>query len=115
MKPARVYLVLCVLGIILPYSQLIPWMMEYGFDFLLLFQQVFEVRAGAVFAMDLLVTCVAFFAFMLLERPRLRVPGAWMAVAGTFLVGVSLGFPLYLYLRERARASAEMTSKEAGG
>ena len=102
MKPSRVYLFLCVLGVVLPYSQLIPWMMEYGYDITLLFQQVFEIRAGAVFAMDLFVAGTTFFAFMFLERTRLRVPGAWMAVAGTFLVGVSLGLPLYLYLRERA-------------
>ncbi len=106
MKPAHVYLVLCVVGTVLPYSQLIPWMNEYGFDFLLLFQQVFEIRAGAAFAMDLFVSCAAFFAFIFLERPRLRVPGTWMAVVGTFLVGMSLGFPLYLYLRERARDAA---------
>ncbi len=101
MKPKHVYIVLCVLGTVLPYSQIIPWMNENGYDILLLFRQVFEFRAGAVFAMDLFVTATTFFAFMFLERPRLRVPGTWMAVAGTFLVGASLGFPLYLYLRER--------------
>lgn len=109
MKPAHAYLVLCVLGTVLPYSQLIPWMAEYGYDITLLFQQVFEIRAGAVFAMDLTVTALTFVAFVLLEGKRRPVPGAWMAVAAIFLVGVSLGFPLYLWLRERERVQSGET------
>ena len=105
MKPAHVYAALCVVGVVLPYSQLVPWMAEYGYDVTLLFRQVFEIRAGAFLAMDLFVAGTTFFAFMFLEGRRRPVPGAWMAVAGTFLVGVSLGFPLYLWLRERAPAA----------
>jgi len=32
------------------------------------------------------------------------VMGLWAPVLGTICVGVSLGLPLFLYLRERARA-----------
>jgi len=52
MKPKNVYLLLCVLGTVLPYSQFVPWVMEYGMNLGLLVRQLFRqphqrlLRAG---------------------------------------------------------------------
>jgi hypothetical protein len=32
MKLRHVYLFLCVVGFLLPYSQFVPWVMEHGFS-----------------------------------------------------------------------------------
>jgi hypothetical protein len=34
------------------------------------------------------------------EGRKQRVPCLWLPIIGTFAVGVSLGLPLYLFLRE---------------
>jgi hypothetical protein len=40
----NLYLLLCVLGIILPYSQFVPWVLENGLHFGLLVRQLFANR-----------------------------------------------------------------------
>ena len=51
--------------------------------------------------MDVLVSAVALLVFMRYEGSRPGVRGRWMVVIAVLTVGVSLGFPLFLYLRER--------------
>jgi hypothetical protein len=101
MKLKHLYLGLCVLGVVLPYRYMIPFSIEHGFDMLLLFQQPFQHSGSAFFAMDLLVSAVVFLVFVVAEGRRLDIRPIWLPIAATFTVGVSLGFPLFLYLRER--------------
>jgi len=113
MKPKTIYLVLCFLGVALPYWQFIPWVAANGLDMSLFFRQLFANRVGAFFGMDVLVSAVTLMVFNGVERPRLKL-GAharWLTLASVLTVGVSLGLPLFLYLRERRleqdRARAE--------
>ncbi|HWY31007.1 MAG TPA: DUF2834 domain-containing protein [Candidatus Acidoferrum sp.] len=64
-------------------------------------QQLFANRISAFFALDVLVSAVVLLRFSELESRRLRLHSRWIILAGTLLVGVSLGLPLFLYLRER--------------
>jgi hypothetical protein len=100
MKLRHLYLLLCVLGIALPYSQFLPWLSAHGFDVALFCREVFANRVGGFFGMDLLVSAIAVIVFALIEGRRLRLRGMWMPIMGTLLVGVSLGLPLFLYLRQ---------------
>ena len=52
--------------------------------------------------LDVLVSAVVLIGFIRHEGLRVPVAGLWMPVAGTCLVGVSLGLPLFLLMRERA-------------
>lgn len=101
MKLKTVYLVLCVLGVVLPYWQIAPWLAANGPDVPLLFRQLFESRVGAFFGMDVFVSAAALLVFAKSEGRRTGVRGFWPVAAATALVGVSLGLPLLLYLRER--------------
>ena len=38
MKPKNVYLVLCAAGIVIPYTQLLPWLFEHGLNLPLLIE-----------------------------------------------------------------------------
>ena len=58
MKKAT-YLILCIVGTLLPYSQSIPFLWEHGLDTRLFFQQLFATRIASVFALDILVSSVA--------------------------------------------------------
>jgi hypothetical protein len=106
MRPATRYLLLCIAGLVLPYSQLIPFLREHGPDFGLFFQQVFSTRIGAFFAWDVIVSSVVLWVFVLGEGRRAGVKHLWAPLVANLAVGVSLGLPLFLYLRERRREEA---------
>jgi hypothetical protein len=103
------YLVLCVFGFALPYWQFLPWAMEHGLNMRLFVHELFANRIGGFFGMDVLVSAVALIGFIRGEGMRLKMSQLWLPIVSVFLVGVSLGLPLFLYIRERElarRASA---------
>ena len=99
MQPKSIYLVLCILGTVLPYSQFVPWVMENGLNLRLMIEQLFANRISAFFGLDVLVSALVLVVFIRRERVLGRV--AWLPVLGLLSVGVSLALPLLLYLRER--------------
>jgi hypothetical protein len=101
MKLKTIYLILCVVGVVLPYWQFVPWVAAHGLDLRLFVQQLFSNRIGGFFGMDVIVSAVALMVFVRSESRRLRIPGRWLPLAAVLAVGVSLGLPLFLYLRER--------------
>jgi hypothetical protein len=102
MTAKHCYLVLCVAGVVLPYSQFVPFLAEHGFDLPLFVEQLFATRIGAFFGLDVIVSAVVLWVFVAVDGRRERVPHRWAPVVASLVVGVSLGFPLFLYLRERA-------------
>lgn len=107
MNRKHIYLLFCVLGVVLPYWQFLPWVLENGLHMKLIVQQLFANRIGGFFGMDVLVSAVVLIFFIRREGQRLAVRYLWLPIAGVLTVGVSLGLPLFLYLRENAM--------EAGG
>ena len=101
MRLRHLYLLLGILGLILPYWKLIPWVMEHGLSLSLLFQELFATRIGAFFGLDVVVSAIVLFVFIATEGRRLALSRLWLPIAATLLVGVSLGLPLFLYLRQR--------------
>jgi hypothetical protein len=95
-----VYLFLCVLGVLLPYSRFLPWLRAHGPEPSLFLSELFSTRIGAFFGMDVIVSALALFVFMGIEGRRLAVRKLWLPAAATILVGVSLGLPLFLYMRQ---------------
>jgi hypothetical protein len=103
MRPKTVYLLLAVLGAIIPYARFVPWLMEHGLDLPLFFDQLQANRISEFFAADVMVSGAAVIAFLISERRRLRGRW-WLPIAGLMLFGVSVGLPLLLHLRERDAA-----------
>ena len=94
------FLILCVLGTLLPLSQFIPWVIENGLDVPLFFQELYSTKIGGFFGMDVIVSAVVLFVFIFAEGKRLRIEKLWFPVLATLCVGVSLGLPLFLYMRQ---------------
>jgi hypothetical protein len=94
------YLVLCVLGIVLPYSQFLPWVYEHGMNLPLFLRQLFANYVGRFFGLDVLVSAVTLIGFIREEGAHLKLRGVWFPIVSVLLVGVSLGLPLFLYMRE---------------
>src|SRR5215203_2900436 len=102
MRLKTAYMALCVLGVLLPYWQFAPWLWEHGPDLPLFFSQLFENRVAAFFGVDVFVSAAALLVFALSEGRRTGVCAVWPVALAVVTVGVSLGLPLFLYLRERS-------------
>jgi hypothetical protein len=50
--------------------------------------------------MDVIVSAVVLFVFIFAEGKRLDMSNLWFPVVATLSVGVSLGLPLFLYMRQ---------------
>jgi hypothetical protein len=105
MRPRHLYLILCLLGIALPYAQLAPFLREHGLDPRLFVEQLFANPVSGFFALDVIVTSVVLWVFVAIDGRRRGVPHLWAPIVATLAVGVSLGLPLFLYLRETRRRS----------
>ena len=101
MRLRHLYLFLCVLGVVLPYASFVPWLAQHGLDIGMFVRELLLTRIGTFFALDVVVSAIVLFAFIFTERRALGIRHVWIPVIATFLVGVSLGLPLFLYMRQR--------------
>jgi len=101
MKPRTIYLLLCVIGFVVPYAVFVPWVAQHGLDMRLFVQQMLANRISTFFSLDVIVSAIVLLRFAAAESARLRIPRRWLVLLATLLVGVSLGLPLFLYLREK--------------
>lgn len=94
------YGILSILGIVLPYWQFVPWLRENGLDLVSLFNEATQLRIAAFAWSDVVVSAVVLLVFIWIEGNRLKMSKLWLPILGTLTVGVSLGLPLFLFLRE---------------
>src|SRR4051812_9849508 len=106
MRLRHAYLALALFGTILPYWKFLPWIREHGLDLMLLTRELFSTRIGAFFGLDVIVSALAVFVFVVTEGRRLGLRRLWLPIGATCLVGVSLGLPLFLYFRQCALDAA---------
>lgn len=107
MRPKHVYLGLCVMGTILPLAAFLPFLRSHGPDVGEFIDQLFGTAVSSFFAWDVIVSSLVLWVFVLYEGGRLEMARLWAPIAANLVVGVSLGLPLFLYMRELRR--------EAGG
>jgi Protein of unknown function DUF2834 len=100
MKPKTLYLVLCFIGLLLPYSQFVPWVLQHGLNLSLFARELYANRISAFFGMDVIVSAVVLLVFTRIESTRLGIRRRWLVLIAVLTVGVSLALPLFLYLRE---------------
>ena len=100
MEPKRLYLILCVAGTVLPYWQFYPFLREHGLDVRLFVEQLFANPVSGFFGLDVIVSSVVLWVLVFVEGRRAGVKHLWAPIAANLAVGVSLGLPLFLYLRE---------------
>jgi hypothetical protein len=100
MTRKHAYLLLCILGTVIPYFSFVPWLRDHGFDLSVMVDELFANRISAFFGLDVIVSSVVLWVFVAWEGRRIGVRHLWAPVVGSLTVGVSLGLPLFLYLRE---------------
>lgn len=100
MKPKNLYLALCLAGVLVPYWQFVPWVFQHGLNLPLFARELFANRIGAFLGMDVVVSAVVLLVFSRIESARIGIRRRWLVLVAVLTVGVSLGLPLFLYLRE---------------
>ena len=106
MRPKHVYLGLCVVGTILPLMAFVPFLRTHGPSPGEFLAQLFGTPVSSFFGWDVIVSSLVLWTFVLFEGRRLAIARLWAPIAANLLVGVSLGLPLFLYMRERSREGA---------
>ena|ERR671923_389996 len=103
MRPKHLYLGLCAVGTILPLAAFLPFLRTHGLNAREFLGQLFGTPVSSFFGWDVIVSSVVLWVFVFIEGRRRRIHPLWAPIVANLLVGVSLGLPLFLYLRERHR------------
>ncbi len=102
----KVYLVLAIIGFILPNYFVMFESIETGNVLLYTnisatIQGMFANRISTIFVIDLLFAVSVFFIWSWVESKRMQIKGIGWVWASTMIFGLAGGFPLFLYLRAR--------------
>lgn len=101
----RFYLVMAVVGTVVPWVFFAQFLAAEGLDLPLFAQSLFINGAAGGFSADLLITALVFWVWAYGDARKNGVTRWWVIVPTTMTVGLSLALPLYLWLREgRAHA-----------
>ena len=100
MSRKHVYLLLAVIGFIVPYYFFISFLMLHGLDARLFIRELFGTRISTFFAVDLLISCLVFVQYLGPEAARYSMKHQWVYLLALLTVGLSFALPLFLYARE---------------
>ena len=110
------YLVLAVLGAVLPWQANLEFIQSStsgGFDLSGFISDANLTAASRSLSRDLLVAASAFTIWIVIEGRRLEVKGWRLTLLMCVIVSFACGGPLFLYLRERRLNELDSTEKES--
>src|SRR5690242_3293167 len=105
MTKKNIFLILAIIGFIVPYYFFLQLPAENGFNLPVLIQPFFANNFMKGAAMDLTISVIVFWVYAFAEANRLQMKNPWVYVLATLLVGLSFALPLFLYFRERTLES----------
>ncbi len=95
-----IYLLLALLGTIVPISHFISFIMEKGLDYKLFLNHMFLNDISSFFSDNVLISALVLLVFVILENIKEPIRFSWLALIGTCFIGISFGLPFFLFLRE---------------
>lgn len=102
----NVWLLLSILGAVVPYYYFMPFLLEYGLDIPRMLELLFANSVSRFFAVDLIISSIAFLLWSYSDSKKNNVSGWWFVLAANFTVGLSLALPLYFLRRSADTASS---------
>ncbi len=108
MKPKHLYLFLCIVGIVVPFIPFAPFVHQHGLDVVLILNQLFATPISSFFGLDVIVATLVLWILVGVEGRRVGMRRLWAPVLASLTVGISLGLPLFLYMRERRMEEGEV-------
>lgn len=91
---------LALIGLVLPFTQLITWIIENGFDINLFIQHAMENKISIFAWLDVIITVVVIIIMVVNDGRKYKIGFLWIPIVGSLTVGASLGLPLFLLMRE---------------
>ncbi|HEY9770634.1 MAG TPA: DUF2834 domain-containing protein [Coleofasciculaceae cyanobacterium] len=110
-----IYFCLSLLGLVIPYSQFIAFIADHGFNLALFWKQLFINQISSFFALDLFISVVVFWIFVVTEGTRLQMKFLWIYIVLDLIIGLSFALPLFLGMRSLrlAEPQIQIISEEA--
>lgn len=96
----NIYIALAIVGTILPWTYFTGFFVDHGLNLLGFLAALFENDASAGAIADLIISSIVFFIWSWLDSRKRGIAHWWVVVPSVLLVGLSLGLPLYLAMRE---------------
>lgn len=97
------YLLLTIIGAIVPMAYLLPWLGQNEWSLAAMVQAWNVNDAGTGLVYDLTIAAVALTIWIVAEVRVRRDWSSLIAIPAIFCIGVSCGLPLYLFLRSRGQ------------
>jgi len=95
-----VYLLLAIVGAVIPYAFFIQHFYESGFDIGRFVFNLFAFPVSGGFTVDLLISSFVFWIAIFDRHNRGVGPAPWLFVALNLTIGLSCALPAYLYVNE---------------
>lgn len=95
----KLFLVLCILGVILPYYQLYYFLLENNWSMSGFWADIYSNHAISMITMDITVAASSYLIFLIYQIVNNKITKYSFIkyFLSLFLVGFSLSLPLYLY------------------
>lgn len=95
----RFYLLMCVIGTVIPWAFFGSFFASNGLDVLLFLKGLFTNGAAGGFSADVLISIAVFWVWSFIDARKVGVKQWWWVLPASFFVGLSLALPLYFYVR----------------
>lgn len=99
----NIYLPVMLIGTLLPWYFFWQFFAAQGLDLAGFWASLWVNGAAGGAAADLFITGFTFLGWSFFDARQRGIRLWWLTIPATFLIGVSLGLPLYLYLRAGSR------------
>ncbi|PHM66502.1 hypothetical protein Xsto_01113 [Xenorhabdus stockiae] len=96
----RFYLVLAILGAVIPWYFVFLFLAENGLNISLFIQLLLGNDATCFFVADVVISAIVLIFFVVYESRRLKMSNGIYSLLG-LCIGVSFALPLFLYMRAR--------------
>ena len=103
----NIFLLLAIIGLLVPYYFFFKFFSASGFDLSLLVHQVFANNISTAFTVDLVISIIVFWIYLFAEANRLQMRNSVLYLLASLLVGLSFALPLFFYFRERKLETME--------
>jgi hypothetical protein len=94
------YASLAIIGFIVSLTFIGLFIAANGFNLGLFFQHLFSNYVSTLFALDLVLSSIIFWVFLLKEAKKHQMNHTWLYIASNLLIGLCFALPLFLYFRE---------------
>tara|TARA_B100000886_G_scaffold119580_1_gene80364 strand:+ start:21 stop:329 length:309 start_codon:yes stop_codon:yes gene_type:complete len=95
----KIFFILCLLGVILPYYHLINFLQENNWSMTGFLDQLYSNHAISMITMDITVAATSFLVYLIYQLSNKKISTMCFVkyIVSLFIVGFSLSLPLYLY------------------